>query len=132
MTMESNKITEIIIGAAIAVHRALGPGLLESTYEACMLYELNERGLKTERQKALPVTYRGVHLECGYRIDLLVEDLVIVELKAVEKLEPIHERDGYGLGQCWADFVSFNSTQMHSGGEISRQRPLSWPRQIQS
>ncbi len=91
MTMELNKITEIIIGAAIAVHRALGPGLLESTYEACMLYELNERGLKTERQKALPVTYRGVHLECGYRIDLLVEDLVIVELKAVEKLEPIHE-----------------------------------------
>ena len=59
MTMELNKITEIVIGAAIAVHRALGPGLLESTYEACMLYELNERGLKTERQKALPVAYRG-------------------------------------------------------------------------
>jgi len=91
MTMQLNKITEIIIGAAIAVHRALGPGLLESTYEACMLYELNERGLKTERQKPLPVTYRGVHLECGYLIDLLVEDQVIVELKAVEKLEPIHE-----------------------------------------
>ncbi|MGA3117027.1 MAG: GxxExxY protein [Syntrophobacteraceae bacterium] len=89
--MQLNKITEIIIGAAIAVHRALGPGLLESTYEACMLYELNERGLKTERQKPLPVTYRGVHLECGYLIDLLVEDQVIVELKAVEKLEPIHE-----------------------------------------
>jgi GxxExxY protein len=91
MTIDLNKITEIVIGAAIAVHRALGPGLLESTYEACMFYELNERGLKAERQKALPVTYHGVHLECGYRIDLLVEDQVIVELKAVEKLEPIHE-----------------------------------------
>ena len=86
-----NKITEAIIGAAIAVHKELGPGLLESAYEACLAYELVERKLKIERQKGLPVTYHGVQLDCGYRIDLLVEDLVVVELKAVEKLEPIHQ-----------------------------------------
>ncbi len=87
----TNKITESVIGAALAVHRTLGPGLLESTYEACLFHELNEMGLKVERQKALPVRYRGVNLDCGYRIDLLVEESVIVELKAAEKVEPIHE-----------------------------------------
>lgn len=86
-----NKITEAIIGAAIAVHKELGPGLLESAYEACLAYELAERKLKVERQKGLPVTYHGVQLDCGYRIDLLVEELVVVELKAVERLEPIHQ-----------------------------------------
>lgn len=89
--MDLNKTTDAIIGAAIAVHRALGPGLLESTYEACLAYELAEHGLKVERQKSLPVKYRGVDLECGYRIDLLVENAEIVELKTVERLEPIHE-----------------------------------------
>jgi GxxExxY protein len=91
MTRDPNKITESIIGAAIEVHRELGPGLLESTYEACLAYELIERGLRIERQRILPVKYRGVNLDCGYRIDLLVEDFVIVELKVVEKLEAIHE-----------------------------------------
>ncbi|MBN2563387.1 MAG: GxxExxY protein [Phycisphaerae bacterium] len=86
-----NAITEVIIGAAIAVHRALGPGLLESAYEACLAYELAERGVAIERQKGLPAKYRGVKVDCGYRIDLLVEGLVVVELKAVEKLDPIHE-----------------------------------------
>jgi len=86
-----NKITEAIIGAAIAVHKELGPGLLESAYEACLAYELAERKLKVERQKGLPVTYHGVQLDCGYRIDLLMEKLVVVELKAVERLEPIHQ-----------------------------------------
>ena len=86
-----NKITESIIGAAIAVHRALGPGLLESAYEACLAYELIDDGMWVERQKALPVVYRGVSLDCGYRIDLLVENKVIVELKAVERILPIHE-----------------------------------------
>ncbi|MBU4012097.1 MAG: GxxExxY protein [Proteobacteria bacterium] len=85
-----NNITETIIGAAMAVHRELGPGLLESTYEACLAYELVNRELAVERQKELPVKYRGVKLDCGYRIDLLVEKKVIVELKAVERLEPIH------------------------------------------
>ena len=86
-----NKITEIIIGAAITVHKALGPGLLESAYETCLVYELIDRGLSIERQKALPVRYRGVDLDCGYRIDLLVEGVIIVELKAIERLEPIHQ-----------------------------------------
>ena len=91
MTKELNRITETVIGAAIAVHRELGPGLLESAYEACLVYELAEQGLTVERQKALPVKYRGVKVDCGYRIDLLVEGKVIIELKAVARLEPIHE-----------------------------------------
>ena len=84
-------LTERIIGAAIAVHKELGPGLLESAYQVCLLYELTQRGLKVEKEKALPVVYRGVYLDCGYRLDLVVEDLVILELKSVEKLERIHE-----------------------------------------
>ena len=91
MTKELNRITESVIGAAMAVHRELGPGLLESAYEACLAFELVERGLTAERQKALPVKYRGVKVDCGYRIDLLAEGKVIIELKAVERLEPIHE-----------------------------------------
>ena len=91
MTKQLNRITEAVIGAAMAVHRELGPGLLESAYEACLAFELVERGLSVERQKALPVKYRGVNVDCGYRIDLLVEGKVIIELKAVERLEPIHE-----------------------------------------
>ncbi len=87
----ADRITEGIIGSAIAVHRALGPGLLESAYEACLAYELAQRGLAFERQKGLPVIYRDVKLDCGYRIDLLVEELVVVEVKVVDKLIPIHE-----------------------------------------
>ena len=85
-----NKITDTIIGSAIAVHRELGPGLLESAYEACLAFELADRGLSVERQKALPVVYHDVRLDCGYRIDLLGEEKVIVELKAVERVKPIH------------------------------------------
>ncbi|HSJ08796.1 MAG TPA: GxxExxY protein [Longimicrobiales bacterium] len=88
--MKINDITSGIIGAAIDVHRELGPGLLESTYEACMLHELLHRGFRVERQKKLPVIYKGVRLTCGYRLDLLVNDTVIVELKSVERLEGIH------------------------------------------
>ena len=91
MVRTINDITETIIGAAISVHKELGPGLLESAYEACLAYELAERKLRIERQKSLPITYRGIQLDCGYRIDLLVESQVVVELKAVENLEPIHE-----------------------------------------
>ena len=86
-----NNITKVVIGAAIEVHRELGPGLLESAYEACLAHELAGRGVAFERQKALPVIYRGVKVDCGYRLDLLVQDAVIVELKAVEKVLPIHE-----------------------------------------
>jgi GxxExxY protein len=87
---EINHLTEAIIGAAIQVHRALGPGLLESAYEACMIYELTERGIRVEQQKPLPVIYRGVKLDCGYRLDLLVQNQVIVEIKAVDEILPIH------------------------------------------
>ncbi len=86
-----NKISEAIIGAAIEVHRQLGPGLLESTYEACLVHELAEGGWKVEQQKPVPVQYKGVILDCGYRLDLLVEEAVVVELKAIDALAPIHE-----------------------------------------
>ena len=89
--MELNKITEKIIGCAIEVHKLLGPGLLESAYEECLVYELSRAGLKAERQKPVPVIYKEIHLECGYRIDILVEDLVIIELKTVENFCPVHE-----------------------------------------
>ncbi|MDO8631795.1 MAG: GxxExxY protein [Phycisphaerales bacterium] len=89
--IEVDKITEAIIGAAIRVHRELGPGLLESAYEACLAFELAEHGMAVERQKPLPLVYHGVQIECGYRIDLLVENVVVVELKTVDKILPIHE-----------------------------------------
>ena len=84
-------MTEQVIGAAIQVHRALGPGLLESAYEACLAFELVDRGLKVEQQKPLPVVYRQIKLDTGYRLDLLVEGEVIVEVKAVDRLAPIHD-----------------------------------------
>ena len=86
-----NLITEKIIGCAISVHRGLGPGLLESAYEECLCYELTEAKLLFERQVPLPVVYKGVKLDCGYRMDLVVEDSVIVEIKAVERIIPVHE-----------------------------------------
>ena len=86
-----NQITYEIIGAAYKVHAALGPGLLESAYEVCLEYELLKKGFKVERQKPLPVVYEDVKLEAGYRIDLLVEDAVIVELKAVEIIHPVYK-----------------------------------------
>ena len=92
MKMElRDPITEQIIGAGIEVHRALGPGLLESAYEECLCHELTLRGLAFTRQVELPVTYKGVKLDCGYRIDLIVQGLVLVELKSVDKIHPIHE-----------------------------------------
>lgn len=88
---EVNAITETIIGSAIRVHRALGPGLLESAYEACLTFEIAQAGLLVEQQKPLPVVYRDVHLDCGYRLDLVVEDQVVVELKSVDQVAPIHK-----------------------------------------
>ncbi|HWR65412.1 MAG TPA: GxxExxY protein [Bellilinea sp.] len=85
-----NGITRNIIGAAIAVHRELGAGLLESVYEECMAYELTQRGMQFERQKPIPVIYRGVPFECGFRVDFLVASQVVVELKAVERVLPVH------------------------------------------
>lgn len=89
--MELNEITGQIIDSAIKVHSALGPGLLESAYEACLIYELRSRGLKVQNQVPLPVKYGDIIVEVGYRIDLLVEDLVIVELKSVDQVIPIHK-----------------------------------------
>ncbi len=89
--MTDNQLTHEIIGAAIEVHRVLGPGLLESAYEECLARELSLRSIKYERQKPLPVVYKEVKLDCGYRLDFLVEGRVVLELKAVESLAPIHE-----------------------------------------
>jgi GxxExxY protein len=89
--MELNDLTEKIIGCAITVHRALGPGLIESAYEVCLAHEMNKQGLKVQKQVALPVVYDSVRLDAGYRLDLLVEQRIIIELKAVERLIPIHE-----------------------------------------
>ncbi len=86
-----NQISGIILDAAIAIHSALGPGLLESAYEACLCYELNSRGLKFQTQVALPIKYGNATLSTAYRMDFLVEDLVIVELKAIDQLLPLHE-----------------------------------------
>jgi GxxExxY protein len=86
-----NELTDAIIGAAIEVHRALGPGLLESTYEMCLCRELSIRGLSFERQVPIPVQYKAVKLDCGYRADLIVENAILVELKAIDSLLPIHD-----------------------------------------
>ena len=91
MELIEGELTERIIGAAIEVHKALGPGLLESVYEACFCHELRLRGLRFERQIDIPAEYKGVKLDCAYRLDLLVEGKVIVEVKSVETLLPIHE-----------------------------------------
>lgn len=91
MCKEVNAITGEVIGAAIEVHKALGPGLLESAYEECLCRELELRRIPYERQKALPVEYKGAKLDCGYRLDIVVEEALIIELKACEELKPIHE-----------------------------------------
>ncbi len=88
---ELNRITQNIIGAAIEVHKNLGPGLLESAYEACIVFELVQLGLRVEQQKPLPLIYKQVALDCGYRLDILVEGKVVVEVKCIDLLLPIHE-----------------------------------------
>lgn len=88
---KAENLTKGIIGSAIEVHRALGPGLLESAYEQCFCYELDLKSIKYQRQVILPIEYKGHHLDCGYRIDVIVEDTVVVELKVVEKVLPVHK-----------------------------------------
>ena len=90
-TQSFNELTERVIGACIEIHRSLGPGLLESAYEECLCHELSLAGVSFERQRPLPAHYKGVNLDCGYRLDLVVEQRLVVELKAVESLMPIHE-----------------------------------------
>ena len=117
--MNVNAISGEIVDAAIKVHRELGPGLLESTYEACLVYELRKRGLDVRSQVELPVTYEEVELEVGYRIDLLVNDKVIVELKAVSSLEPIHEAQLLSYlklsGKKLGLLLNFNVKMMKNG-----------------
>lgn len=90
MYLNDNEITKQIIGAAIKVHRSLGPGLLESAYHECLFYELKKIGLKVEKEKPLPLVYEEIKMECGYRIDLFVENQIVVEIKSVESLNDIH------------------------------------------
>ncbi|MBF0325373.1 MAG: GxxExxY protein [Alphaproteobacteria bacterium] len=91
MTIPRDPITDRIIGCAIEVHRSLGPGLLESAYEECLCYELAQAGIACKRQVPLPVRYKEVRLDCGYRMDVVVEDKVVLELKTVERLLPVHD-----------------------------------------
>ena len=117
--MDINKLSSRIIGAAIEVHKALGPGLLESAYEECICHELSTGGLSLERQKPLAVRYKGINLDCGYRLDVVVEDAIILELKSCEKIEPIHKAQlltylklsGFKLGLL----LNFNVTLMREG-----------------
>jgi len=112
-------ITRRIIGAAIEVHKSLGPGLLESAYEACLAYELRQLGFKVEQQLPLPVTYKHVRLDCGYRLDLLVEDAIIVEVKAVEQLAPIHDAQLLSYlrlsGKCVGLLLNFHVRVLKDG-----------------
>lgn len=117
--MEANKITEQIIGCAINVHRSLGPGLLESAYQECLLYELKKAGLFVEKEKALPLVYEEVKLDCGYRIDLLVEKQIVVEIKSVEALNDVHTAQVLTylkLSNCKIGLlINFNVTQLTNG-----------------
>lgn len=114
-----DEITQAIIGAAIEVHRELGPGLLESAYEACLTYELMQKNLKVERQKPMPLAYRDVKLDCGYRIDMLVEGQIVVELKAVDKVERVHEAQVLSYlklsGQRYGLLINFNVRLLKDG-----------------
>ena len=118
-TPREDQITDKIIGAAIEVHRVLGPGLLESAYEECLCYELSQRGLKFERQVPLPVAYKEIKLACGYKMDLLVEGLVVVELKTVESLLAVHSAQLLSYlrlsGKPVGLLINFNSPTVKSG-----------------
>lgn len=117
--MELSKITENAIGAAIEVHRAIGPGLLESAYEECLCHELELYNLPFQRQVPLAVKYKGVQLDCGYRMDILIAEAVVIELKAVQRIEPIHQAQlltylklgGWSVGLL----INFNVPVLKSG-----------------
>ena len=117
--MELNELTYKIIGCAYDVHKALGPGLLESTYEKCLCFELEKLDIKYEKQKELPINYKGMTIDNGYRIDIMVEDKIVIELKSVDSLQPIHSaqlltylklsRKPLGL------LINFNVTNLQNG-----------------
>ena len=116
---QENDISGKIIGAAIEVHKKLGPGLLESAYEECLCCEMQLRGIEFKRQVPLSLNYKGIVLDCGYRLDLLVEDKVIVELKSIEGLEPIHEAQMLTylrLRNAWLGLIiNFNVIMLKDG-----------------
>ena len=117
--MEFDELSNRVIGCALEVHRELGPGLLESTYEQCLAHELKINGIRFELQHPLPVKYKGVRLDCGYRVDILVEDKLIIELKSVEQMKSIHEAQlltymrlaGVKIGLL----INFNVTKLKNG-----------------
>lgn len=119
MDSHLNQITQAVIGAAMEVHRALGPGLLESAYHECLCRELMVRGIPFERERPLALEYKGVRLECGYRLDLLVAGSVVIEVKSVEELAPVHEAQlitylklgGWKVGLL----TNFNVTMLKQG-----------------
>jgi GxxExxY protein len=114
-----NKLTDAIIGAAVEVHRTLGPGLLESTYEMCLCRELAIRGIPFERQLPIPVEYKGVKLDCGYRADIAVNGMILIEIKAIDSLLPIHDAQllsylklgGWKIGLL----INFNAELLKNG-----------------
>ena len=118
-TRPHDALTRQILGGAIEVHKALGPGLLEATYEACLIYELKQRGQRVEWQKGVPVEYKEVKLDCGYRLDLIVEESVIVEIKSVTELAKIHEAQVLTylkLSGCRVGLlINFNVWQLKQG-----------------
>ena len=117
--MKENELSHIIIGLAIDVHNALGPGLLESAYQECLYYKLNKEGFKVEKEKRMPLVYEDVKLDCGYRIDLLVEEKLVIEIKSVDVLDDIHlaqtltylKLGNYKLGLL----INFNVTLLKHG-----------------
>lgn len=117
--MNQNNITELVIGAAIEVHRVLGPGLLESVYEECLCKELSLQNIKFVRQISVPVEYKETKLDCGYRLDLLIENSVVIEIKSVDKLMPVHEAQlltylklgGWNVGLL----INFNVSLLKNG-----------------
>ena len=117
--MNENDLSTIIIGCALDIHKELGPGLLENAYHQCLLYKLRKEGLKVESEKPMPIVYEEVKLDCGYRIDLLVEDKVVIEIKSVEELNNIHlaqtltyvKMGDYKLGLL----INFNVKLLKSG-----------------
>lgn len=117
--MEINEISGSVVDAAMKVHSALGPGLLESTYEACLLHELRKRDLRVTSQMPLPVIYDGTRIDVGYRVDMLVEDAVIVELKAVDGLLPIHQAQLLSYlklsGKKLGLLINFNELHLNNG-----------------
>lgn len=126
--MKDNEITNLIIGSAIEVHRTLGPGLLESAYQECLLFELKSKGLEVKKEVALPVVYKEVRLDHGYRIDLLVENRIVLELKTVEGFTDVHfaqvltylKLGGYDLGLL----INFHTSLLKNGIKRIINKPL--------